>query len=266
VSDPAVYTAGPLAIDGCLVGEIEDGLVLAFRGTMPLDFDQPPTVADWVGDFDAEPITVGGFPGSVHAGFSAALAALWPSIIAELQRRQAAAPADRPLLVTGHSKGSAMTALAAWSLRAIGGRPPLKVVTFAAAKSGDGDFRAAYTAAGIDHVRYEYNIDIVPHLPLSDGGFIDVMSQLPLPTLPWFDDFRAGHERFDYQPVGVLRYIQANGQIAADGDALRGERDRTLALQIAEWQFAQIALDHSIGCGSGYMSAIAPTGVCPPAS
>jgi hypothetical protein len=37
-----VFTAGPLAIDGCLVGEIQDGLVLAFRGTMPLDFNDPP--------------------------------------------------------------------------------------------------------------------------------------------------------------------------------------------------------------------------------
>jgi hypothetical protein len=266
VSDPAVFTAGPLAIDGCLVGEIEDGLVLAFRGTMPLDLQRPPSVQDWVGDFHAEPIIVDGFPGCVHAGFSAALSALWPSISAELQRRQSAAPADRPLLITGHSKGGAMAALAAWSFLAVAGTPPLKVVTFAAAKPGDADFRTAYTAAGIDHTRYEYNIDIVPHLPLSDGGFIDVMSQLPLPTLPWFNDFFADLRRFDYQPVGVLRYIQADGQIAADGDAMRAERDRALALQIAEWQFAQIAMNHSIGCGSGYMSAIAPTGVCPPGS
>jgi Lipase (class 3) len=266
VGDPAVFTAGPLAIDGCLVGEIEDGLVLAFRGTLPFNLDDCPTVRDWVGDFQAEPIAVSGFPGAVHAGFSAAFSALWPSITAELQKRQAAAPANRPLLITGHSKGGAMAALAAWTLKAVAGTPPLKVVTFAAAKPGDADFRTAYTAAGIDHTRYEYNIDIVPHLPLSDGGFIDALSRIPRPPLPLFDDLFTDFRRFDYQPVGVLRYIESNGQIVDDGFALRMERDGTLALRIVELQWSQIATNHAIGCGSGYMSAVAPTGVCPPSS
>lgn len=159
-----------------------------------------------------------------------------------------------------------MAALAAWRLKAIAGTPPLKVVTFAAAKPGDADFRAAYTAAGIDHTRYEYNIDIVPHLPLSDGGFIDVLNQFPLSGLPLFRGLFTDLQRFDYQPVGVLRYIESDGQIAEDGDAMREGRDQTLALKIAELQFAEIAMNHSIGCGSGYMSAIAPTGVCPPSS
>ena len=44
---------------------------------------------------------------------------------------------------------------------------------------------------------------------------------------------------------------------------LRTERDQALAVEILRWQFAQIAMNHSIGCGSGYMSAIVPTGVCP---
>ncbi len=34
-----------------------------------------------------------------------------------------------------------MAALAAWSLKATAGTPPLKVVTFAAAKPGDAAFR-----------------------------------------------------------------------------------------------------------------------------
>ena len=55
VQPPTVFTAGPTPIDGCLVGQMADGLVLAFRGTMPLDFDSPPSVRDWVSDFDAEP-------------------------------------------------------------------------------------------------------------------------------------------------------------------------------------------------------------------
>src|SRR5262249_18688045 len=163
-------------------------------------------------------------------------------------------------------KGGAMAALAAWSLKALADTPPLKVVTFAAAKPGDADFRAAYLAAAIDHTRYEYNIDIVPHLPLSDGGFVDALTRLPLPQLPGFKDFVADLHRIDYQPVGLLQYIKSNGQIVDDSYVLRMERDGTLVLKIVELQWSQIATNHSIGCGSGYMSAIAPTGVCPPSS
>lgn len=266
VQPPAVFTAGADAIDGCLVGLMGDGLVLAFRGTMPLDLDSPPTVRDWVNDFHAAPITVSGFPGCVHAGFSGALTALWPDITAELKRQAAGAPADRPLLITGHSKGGAMAPLAAWALKAIAGTPPPKVVTFAAAKPGDATFRAAYESIGIDHTRYEYNIDIVPHLPLSDGGFIDVLHRFPLADLPWFHDLFADLDRFDYRPVGTLRYIEAGGQIVDDSAQLRSQRDQALAVEIIRLQWAEIAANHAIGCGSGYMSAIAPTGVCPPAT
>jgi hypothetical protein len=260
-----VFTAGPLAIDGCLVGETQDGLVLAFRGTMPLDFNDAPSVRDWINDFHAEPIAVTGFPGAVHSGFSGALTALWPSITDELKRQNGGSPPSRPILVTGHSKGGAMAALAAWSLQGIAGTP-VKVVTFAAAKPADADFRAAYEAAGIDDTRYEYNIDMVPHLPLSDGGFIDVLSRFPLSELPWFHDLFTNLDRFDYQPVGTLRYIESNGQIVGDDPQLRSRRDQALAVEIIRFQFDQIAMNHAIGCGSGYMSAIAPTGVCPPAS
>jgi hypothetical protein len=222
-------------------------------------------VRDWINDFDAEPISVTGFPGAVHAGFSGALAALWPDITAELQRQSGGSPGSRPMLITGHSKGGAMAALAAWSLQGVAGTP-VKVVTFAAAKPGDAGFRAAYEATGIDDTRYEYNIDIVPHLPLSDGGFLDVLSRFPLSELPWFNDLFTDLRRFDYQPVGTLRYIESNGQIVGDSALLRLRRDQALAVEIIRFQFAQIAMNHSIGCGSGYMSAIAPTGVCPPAA
>jgi hypothetical protein len=152
-----------------------------------------------------------------------------------------------------------VAALAAWSLQGNGGTP-VKVVTFAGAQPGDAAFRAGYEAAGIDHTRYEYNNDIVPHLPLSQGGFIDLMSRLP-GVGDRFGDLR----RFDYQPVGTLRYIDHTGRIVDNDPMLRSERDLSLALEIIRLRFAQIAMDHAIGCGSGYMSAIAPTGVCPSA-
>jgi hypothetical protein len=259
VGPPTVLVGGPREIDACLVGPIPDGLVVAFRGTLPFDVHKIPTLLDWLGDFEADPIAAAGFPGFVHAGFFGALSVLSAGIADELKRQQAGAPAGRPVLVTGHSKGGAVAALAAWSLQAVAGIP-VKVVTFAAAKPGDAAFRASYQAAGLDHTRYEYNNDIVPHLPPSEGGFLDVLSQLP-----GVGDRFEGLRRFDYQPVGTLRYIDHTGRIVPDDPFLRAERDLNLALEVIRGHLPQIAMDHAIGCGSGYMSAVAPTGVCPPA-
>jgi hypothetical protein len=259
VRPPTVIVGGPLEIDACLVGEIADGLVVAFRGTLSFDIHRIPTLIDWLGDFEADPVDAPGFPGAVHAGFFSALSVLSQGIADELEKQQTAALAGKPVLVTGHSKGGAVAALAAWQLQGIGG-VPVKVVTFAGAKPGDADFRTAYTAANIDHTRYEYNNDIVPHLPLSEGGFLDVLSRLP-----GVGSRFEGLRRFDYQPVGVLQYINQSGRIVDDDAMLRSERDLTLALEIIRLRFPQIAMDHAIGCGSGYMSAVAPTGVCPQA-
>jgi hypothetical protein len=258
VRPPTVLVAGPEEIDACLVGEINDGFVIAFRGTLPFDLHSIPTLRDWLSDFEANPIAAPGFPGFVHAGFYGALAALSARIAEELNHQQSSAPSGRPVLITGHSKGGAVAAMAAWALHQLG-FAPLKVVTFAAAKPGDVGFRTAYEAAGIDQKRYEYNNDIVPHMPLSDGGFVDVLS-----WFPGFSSSLSGLKRFDYQPVGTLQFIDHTGQIVGDNPFLRPKRDLTLALEIIGLRFPQIALDHAIGCGSGYMSAIAPTDVCPP--
>ena len=158
-----------------------------------------------------------------------------------------------------------MAALAAWSIQQTASTA-VRVVTFAAAKPGDAGFRAAYEAAGIDHTRYEYNVDIVPHLPLSDGGFLDLLGRFPVRKLPGIGDVFTNLRRFDYQPVGTLRYIESSGQIVNDSPDLRTQQDHALVMEIIRLQFQQIAMNHSIGCGSGYMSAIAPTGVCPPTS
>jgi hypothetical protein len=93
-----------------------------------------------------------------------------------------------------------------------------------------------------------------------------LLAKSALPDLPWFQDLFTDMERFDYQPVGTLQYIEGNGQIVDDNPQLRAQRDQALAVEILRWQFAQIAMNHEIDCGSGYMSAIAPTGVCPPSS
>jgi hypothetical protein len=253
---PTTFVGGIAKIDACLVGTTPDGVVLAFRGTLPFDIHSAPTLRDWLGDFNADPIDAEGYPGQVHAGFWQALAFLQDRVVAEVNRQRIGAPAALPLLITGHSKGGALAALAAWRFLAVD-KIPTKVVTFAAAKSGDAAFRDAYDAQ-IDHTRYEFADDIVPHLPPSQGGFLDTLSALPV-IGPRFDDLK----RFDYEQVGVLRYIDASGRFVATTPRLPIERILSLVKEIVAGHFHQIAIDHAIGCGSGYMSAICPTGVCP---
>jgi hypothetical protein len=255
LAPPATFVGGTDSIDACLVGATPDGVVVAFRGTMPLDLDNPPTVLDWLSDFNDDPINLPGLPGQVHKGFGAALGFLWDRMFAEVQRQRVGSLATKPVLVTGHSKGGAMAALAAWKLQE-GNQVPVQVATFAAARSGDQTFADAYNAK-ITQNRYEYADDIVPHLPPRPGGFLDILSALPI-IGPNF----ANLKRYEYQSVGTLRYIDANGRFVEDTPLLPLERDLSLAQQILRLHFHQIAADHSITCGSGYMTAVCPTGVC----
>jgi hypothetical protein len=255
---PTGFLGGPLAIDSCLVGEIEEGFVIVFRGTLHLDLHQVPTLVDWLNDFQAIPIPVSGFPGAVHEGFYNAWNVLMPGIITELKKQMAASTPGRPVIVTGYSKGGGVAPLAAWGLKQAG-ITPSKVVTFAGAKAANEVFSAAYNNQFTDHTRYEYDFDIVPHVPLSDGGFLEILSKIPVIG----DKYKNLLSDFDYQPVGTLAYIQSNHQIVPDDPTLRGRRDLELALEVLHGHFSLIASEHSISCGAGYMTAIAPTGVCP---
>jgi hypothetical protein len=258
LAPPATFVGGIDRIDACLVGTTPDGVVLAFRGTQPLDFNSAPTVLDWLDDFNAEPITVPGFPGQVHRGFAESVGFLFDRALAEVNRRRsgAGAQATQPVLVTGHSKGGAMAALAAWKLQTGPAATKAKVVTIAAAKTGDSAFRIAYDAQ-VDHTRYEYADDIVPHLPPSQGGFLDVLSSLPI-VGPHFQ----GLERFNYEQVGVLRYIDSSGRFVRVTPMLPLQRTISLVQQVLRLHYHQIVVDHSIVCGSGYMTALCPSGVC----
>lgn len=251
VRPPSIIVRGTSDIDACLVGEIPDGIVVAFRGTLPFDFHQVPTLRDWLNDFDSRPVSAPEFfPGCVHSWFFSAFTNLRRVVVDELKRQRG--DTQKPLLITGHSKGGALAALMAFHLAATQGIP-VKVITFAAARPGEADFADAYQAQAIDHTRYEYNNDIVPHLPPSQDGFVDLLSRLPL-TGSQFQGLR----RYDYRSVGTLKYIDQNRRIHDEYLTLRIERNLALAHEIVQLHYSQIAADHAIGCGSGYMSALAP--------
>jgi hypothetical protein len=145
LTPPRAVVAG---CNAALIGETPDGCVLAFRGTLPPA--DTGSLADWLEDLDASPVTDPAYAGLVHAGFRDGLAGLWPLL----------APPPGPLFITGHSMGGALAQMAAYRL---GPRSPV-VVTFAAPRCGDATFAAALGIAA-QVIRYENQGDIVPTVP-----------------------------------------------------------------------------------------------------
>jgi len=180
--DPA-DPADPRKINLALVGRFSEGVVVAFRGTLPpadltpdaerivgIGLGSLPTAfADLKNDLEGLPgrAVVGGLalPGEVHQGFGQSLAALWPGVSAEVDALLGAGAPPR-LYFTGHSKGGALANLAAVRAHQGGQAATVKVVTFGAARAGDAEFVRAYTDAGIDGHHYEVEGDKVPGLSI----------------------------------------------------------------------------------------------------
>lgn len=171
-------------IDFALAGRFAEGIVIAFRGTLPpLDLSPdgsrivappfvqwPAIIEDWRNDIhvtmraDAPAGVRPPLPGRVHPGFAASLDRLWGGIVAAVDRLRGGDAAPR-LYFTGHSKGGALANLAALCARRAWPEAIVKAATFGAARAGDADFAKAYREAGIDCQRYEVAQDLVPGLP-----------------------------------------------------------------------------------------------------
>lgn len=174
-------------IDLALVGRFAEGIVVAFRGTLPpLDLapngktiTNPeilglPVFLDWRNNLRTQlerGVRVGEatIPGAVHHGFVGSLTALWTGVAAEIDRLRGGDATPR-LYFTGHSKGGALANLAALCARQIWPRATVRAATFGAPNAGDDAFAEAYLAAGIDCQRYTVAGDIVPDVPTA--GFV----------------------------------------------------------------------------------------------
>ena len=118
---PTPFVGGQGNINAALVGTSSDGIVIAFRGTLVADIHDLPSLLDWAQDFEAAPISVACMPGEVHSGFWRGLDTIWNSVLAAVKAILAAG--DKPIYVTGHSKGGGFAHLAAMRLRAAGIMP-----------------------------------------------------------------------------------------------------------------------------------------------
>lgn len=256
VGDVICYVAGDEDINAGLIGETETEIIVAFRGTEP--FDSPnhaQMVLDWLNDVDAPLVPEAGMPGLVHMGFRDALDSLWPVMWPQIQTRLKASP-GKPLYLTGHSKGGAIAPLAAMRCRAAGLSP--YVCTFAAARSGDATFANGYATAVPHSTRYEFQDDIVPHLPPQEA-FVALLKLVPFLTST------VSKLTLGYASIGTLAFINWQNQIVANSPALQIQRLTHLAQVMFEiGGFDTIIRDHGLDPGSGYASAICP-GTWPPA-
>jgi hypothetical protein len=129
------------------------------------------------------------------------------------------------------------------------------VYIFAPARAGDQDFANAYAACVPATTRFEYQDDIVPHLPPSDALLV------ALESIPFFAVTAVGLTP-GYVSVGDLQFINWQNQIVGDSALLEVERISHLAATLAGVQVSTIIADHGIFPNSGYSNAICP-GVWP---
>jgi hypothetical protein len=261
IGDPYVVTADQ--IEAALVGQTANGIIVAFRGTLPpaLNWD---SFFDWLQDFMAPTTRNGNLPGEVHEGFLFALTKLKDGIIRAIRALDPGG--SLPIYITGHSKGGGIAPIAAMYFRNANGLNITQTITFAGPNCGNGDFVNAYNETFPNDVRYENYLDIVPLLP-PDSEFITLLKAIP--DLPASFVRRLNEmEAYDYQPVGNLTYIDSSAVATAypawEADLLLPVRMAEIIEKIMTLDFSAIADAHHASCGYRYMQGTCTgTTICP---
>jgi hypothetical protein len=227
---PQAVSAGDFGIDAGFVAPVADGVVIAIRGTTsPLDPTEPvqKVLLDWIQNAGSLLVTAGGdppgFPGRVHFGFYQAFTKIWAKLWPLVDAAVAAHP-KKAIFLTGHSKGGSVCPLIAWRLRKDFPEHQIRVRTFGASRCGDPTFAAAYNAV-VDHVRYEYDEDLVPHLP--GQNHLAGMLGATTPVTAFLSTVDPG-----YGDVGTLGYINTAGNIVGGPAASEVVRATLLAARL----------------------------------
>ena len=263
-------------INACYYGvNTGNEAILAFRGTQPptLIFKDPEkffqvVVDDWLNDANAALVSGADLPGKVHRGFLASLDTLWSDLITFLRANH---DKTKPLYITGHSKGGGLAFLAAYRLCNDGFNPV--VYTFAAPRVGDAAFAAVFDdKLKSSTCRFEYQDDIVPHLPPHTGGWVEFLGAMKVVKvkLP-FDDHQLGSnftklvDRINklkeeglanYTSAGMPEFINWDNppNAQAESPSLTRYREFHLAEKILTAQDIELVKDHFLE--PGYMKFV----------
>lgn len=281
-STPIAIQGGPDHIDACLVGENQDGVIVAFRGTLGLgDPPTSPELLDWLQDLLAPPQTVPleGWAQDilVHTGFWEALESLWGPLKQQLAEMGVS---SKDLYFTGHSKGGPVASLAAYRYF-IEEKKSSKTYTFASPHPGNRNFAAAFKAAGLHQTRWENYLDVVPLLPpdetLAEFLKIYVDSESGIPA--FLKSFilavlNLAEKKWQYGPVGSGWFIDSSGKRHDLGFIEEGLQLLDLKSAIKNQEYGRIAAAHchscyaeaggKVTCAGGYMDGVCRGTVCPP--
>ncbi len=264
-----------IGTDACAFAETKDEAILVFRGTLPPQLAPQDltlffkVLKDWLDNGNILLVRGENLPGRVHYGFLTSLNTLWASIQTFI------AGTSKPLCVTGHSKGGALTFLASYRLAKTAMKPKA-VCSFAAPRAGNAAFAAAYDTELPETVRVEYRDDLVPHLPASTGAWLKILnaheavnkmfpSEVPhLQTgselAKDFEDIvgKLRHQldgKLDYASAGVLQFLDWSTppEVLPDSRLLTLRRAISLAEKAAEFKFDEIIEDHF--SNGGYLTS-----------
>ncbi len=235
---PQTFVAN--GINAALVGTTATEVIVAFRGTLPLETDNwnafVDSLLDWVNDGEADLVNAHYTVGQVHQGFDKSLDVLWDDVLAVVEAQHAAS--RLPVVVTGHSKGGALASLAALRLQFEAALSPAGVYTFGSARAGDTTFARDYDSKILHDWRFENADDIVPHLP---------PTTTLLPFLKQIDARLARLSSHGYHHVGQLEFLNwAGGVTEGSTFALDVERLEHLAALIPAGKVPKLAQDHSL--------------------
>lgn len=254
VFTPTILQGGNDDIDAITVGTTTDGcIIVACRGTLSSSTgeDKKQIILDWINNLKVKPVQAPGLPNNcrVHEGFLKAVNLVkspdGKNVFEEVSDQLAAIGNDAKLFITGHSKGGAMSYIAAAQFIAQD-KTPNAIITFAAARPGEEDFAKFVedNMSGSEIRRYEVKNDIVPHLPL-DLKVWDLLEDT-------FGKNNMG-DFFDwnYESVGQLYYYDTNGDLEVPTNKLARslvyfQRLYTLGKAIKEGEFEDIINEHSL--------------------
>lgn len=229
------HVAGIDQIDACYVAETSRSIILAFRGTDGLPWGGTPpqnlhAALDWLNNFKAEPVAAPGFPGKVHTGFHRSLTNLAATgFVDDVKARLG--QGDKQLVVTGYSKGAAVAPLAGWLLRNHGVAVD-ELHIYEPPRCGDAEFARAFDAAFPRTLRYEYQDDIVPHVPPTPDELevLDRSTLLAAILAAVYPDYQT----WNYAPVGTLQFANWDNEFVRNSKPLEAKRMAKLAVALAQ--------------------------------
>jgi len=142
------------------IGETSDRIMVVFRGTVLQDLDS------WINNMlfprvSQFPADVNG--SSAHYGFLVSIDSIQKNLLDFI----AEYPKNKPIRVTGHSRGGALAILAAMILARHGESHRLEVITFGSPRVGNDKFASYFASLVKKSWRVVNQRDIVPHLPPS---------------------------------------------------------------------------------------------------